>query len=102
MEAGNFKITEKLADDDFIDKKEKIWINLETTFKDIQNPAHFKRNEFLGYEDEISFQNMNEKKWDIFAWIGLKIPGSRQMTRKQKTNKILICDLDYEHAGLSG
>ena len=64
MEAGNFKITEKLAGSDFIDKKEKIWINLETTFKDIQNPAHFKRNEFLGYEDEISFQNMDEKKWD--------------------------------------
>lgn len=64
MEAGNFKFTEKLAGDDFIDKKEKIWINLETTFKDIQNPAHFKRKEFLGYEDEIAYSNLNENKWD--------------------------------------
>ena len=64
MDAGNFKITEKLPTEEFTDKKEKIWINLETSFKDIQNPFHFKRNEFLGYEDEISFQNMNDKKWD--------------------------------------
>ena len=64
MEAGNFKFTEKLAGDDFIDKKEKIWINLETTFKDIQNPAHFKRKEFIGYEDEIAYNNLNENNWD--------------------------------------
>jgi len=64
MEAGNFKFSDKLANTEVIDKKEKIWINLETSFKDIRNPAHFKRNEFLGYEDEISFQNMNESKWD--------------------------------------
>ncbi len=64
MEAGNFKVIDKLPSEEFQDKKEKIWINLETTFKDIKNPYHFKRNEFLGYEDEISFQNMNDKKWD--------------------------------------
>ncbi|GGF01016.1 hypothetical protein SAMN05443634_105266 [Chishuiella changwenlii] len=64
MEAGNFKFTEQLTGSEFIDKKEKIWINLETNFKDIKNPAHFKRNEFLGYEDEISFGNMDDKKWD--------------------------------------
>lgn len=64
MEAGNFKFTEQLTGNDFVDKKEKIWINLETNFKDIQNPAHFKRKDFLGYEDEITFGNMNDKKWD--------------------------------------
>lgn len=64
MEGGNFKFTEQLTDNSFIDKQEKIWINLETTFKDIENPARLKRKDFLGYEDEISFENMVEKKWD--------------------------------------
>lgn len=64
MEGGNFKFTEQLTDNSFIDKQEKIWINLETTFKDIENPVRLKRKDFLGYEDEISFENMVEKKWD--------------------------------------
>lgn len=63
MEAGNFNFL-KTIDQKEINDQEKIWINLESTFKDLKTPHHFKSSEFYGYEDEISFDNITDTKWD--------------------------------------
>lgn len=63
MEGGNFNFLET-AKEETVPQKEKIWINLESSFKEIKSPHQFKSNEFYGYEDEISFDNISEKTWD--------------------------------------
>lgn len=44
---------------DTIKKKEKVWLHLTTSFKDILSPMDFERNEFKGYTNEIDIKSMD-------------------------------------------
>jgi hypothetical protein len=43
---------------DTIQKKEKVWLHLSTSFKDIISPKEFESKEFRGYENEIDLTSM--------------------------------------------
>lgn len=43
---------------DTIKKKEKVWLHLTTTFKDIVSPKEFDAKEFRGYTNEIDLNSM--------------------------------------------
>lgn len=45
---------------DTIKKKEKVWLHLTTSFKDVISPKEFSSKEFKGYEDEIDFKSMDK------------------------------------------
>src|SRR5690625_6909617 len=45
---------------DTIRKKEKVWLHLTTSFKDINSPVAFDRSEFKGYETEIDFSSVDK------------------------------------------
>lgn len=47
---------------DTIRKKEKVWLHLTTSFKDIESPKDFDVKEFRGYTNEIDTRSMDE--WD--------------------------------------
>lgn len=47
---------------DTIQKKEKVWLHLTTTFKDFISPKNFEANEFRGYENEIDLNSMDNSE----------------------------------------
>src|SRR5690606_19353989 len=47
---------------DTIKKKEKVWLHLTTSFKDVESPKVFDSKEFRGYTNEIDTHSMDE--WD--------------------------------------
>ncbi len=47
---------------DTIKKKEKVWLHLTTSFKDIETPKEFESKEFRGYTNEIDINTMDD--WD--------------------------------------
>lgn len=47
---------------DTIKKKEKVWLHLTTSFKDVETPKDFEAKEFRGYTNEIDMNTMDN--WD--------------------------------------
>lgn len=47
---------------DTIDKKEKVWLHLSTSFKDIISPKDFESKEFKGYTNEIDLRTMEDSE----------------------------------------
>lgn len=62
LDAGNFgyNANANIEGAEADEQKEKIFVNMEMTVSDLKSPVLFNRNEFAGYENEISFQNMDE------------------------------------------
>ncbi len=44
---------------DTIKKKEKVWLHLTTSFKDVVSPKEFEAKEFRGYNNEIDLESMD-------------------------------------------
>lgn len=53
---------------DTIQKKEKVWLHLTTSFKDILSPVEFERNEFKGYTNEIDIKSMDQSDETLEAY----------------------------------
>lgn len=70
MDGGNISyptVKDSVAPDgkvvlDTIKKKEKVWIHLTTSFKDVETPKEFESKEFRGYTNEIDMNTMDD--WD--------------------------------------
>lgn len=70
MDGGNISypsVKDSIAPDgkivlDTIKKKEKVWLHLTTTFKDVETPKEFDAKEFRGYTNEIDLNTMDD--WD--------------------------------------
>lgn len=70
MDGGNISypsVRDSVAPDgtivlDTIKKKEKVWLHLTTTFKEVESPKIFDPREFRGYTNEIDTRSMDE--WD--------------------------------------
>ena len=66
LDGGNFgyNVNANKENTEEDNRKEKIWINVEMTISNLKSPTMFKKKDFLGYENEIAFQNMEEPTWD--------------------------------------
>jgi hypothetical protein len=53
---------------DTIKKKEKVWLHLTTSFKDILSPVEFQRNEFKGYTNEIDLRSIDNSDLTLEAY----------------------------------
>lgn len=53
---------------DTIKKKEKVWLHLTTSFKDILSPVEFQRNEFKGYTNEIDLRSIDNSDQTLEAY----------------------------------
>jgi hypothetical protein len=53
---------------DTIKKKEKVWLHLTTSFKDILSPVDFERNEFKGYTNEIDIRSLDNSDVTLEAY----------------------------------
>lgn len=53
---------------DTIRKKEKVWLHLTTSFKDIITPEEFDRKEFKGYENEVDVDSMENPESTLEAY----------------------------------
>ena len=68
MDGGNISypsVKDSVAPDgtvvlDTIKKKEKVWLHLTTTFKDVETPKEFDSKEFRGYTNEIDLASMDK------------------------------------------
>lgn len=47
------------------DDSKRLWIFHQIQFKNIQTPVHYKKNEFLGYNTEASFENNTQEKAEL-------------------------------------
>src|SRR5690606_22284029 len=53
---------------DTIKKKEKVWLHLTTSFKDIVSPKEFEAKEFRGYTNEIDLASMENPEPTLEAY----------------------------------
>lgn len=53
---------------DTIKKKEKVWLHLTSSFKDIDSPVDFNRKEFKGYSNEIDLESMEDPDKTLEAY----------------------------------
>lgn len=76
---------------DTIRKREKVWLHLTTSFKDINSPVDFDRNEFKGYTNEIDFSSI--EKSDVV----LEQYRDEQLTEMEKNTYVKIDSIGQKY-----
>ena len=69
---------------DTIKKKEKVWLHLTTSFKDIISPKEFEAKEFRGYTNEIDLNSMDNSDKTLEAY------RDNQLTEKEQNTYVKI------------
>lgn len=65
---------------DTIKKKEKVWLHLTTSYKDIISPVEFEKKEFKGYSNEIDLNSMAESDKTLELYRDNELTGMEQNT----------------------
>jgi len=76
---------------DTIKKKEKVWLHLTTSFKDIISPKEFDAKEFRGYTNEIDLNSMDNSDKTLEEY------RDTQLTEKEQNTYVKIDSIGKEY-----
>lgn len=76
---------------DTIKKKEKVWLHLTTSFKDIISPKEFEAKEFRGYTNEIDLGSMDNSELTLEEY------RDEQLTETEQNTYVKIDSIGKEY-----